>query len=68
MGEVDYLVILGPGGTKRELEKRIAAKMSKKSRSISVRPADKMTPRQLIAEIKKFTHEKRIQGSMRKQL
>jgi NAD(P)-dependent dehydrogenase (short-subunit alcohol dehydrogenase family) len=57
VGEVDHLLILGPGATKRELEKRIVAKMSKKLRSVSVRPADKMTQRQLIAEIKKFAQE-----------
>lgn len=57
VGEVDYLLILGPGETKRKLEKQIVAKKSKKIRSISVRPSDKMTQRQLIAEIKKFSQE-----------
>lgn len=54
LGNADRLLILGPGEAKLGLKRFLEARRSRKPRTMTVKTADKMTERQLVAVVRKF--------------
>jgi hypothetical protein len=48
----DELLLFGPGEAKMELTKALANKKSFRGKIVAVEPADKMTDRQIVAEVR----------------